>query len=144
MVSGDAVLLKAILAGKGPDVALNVAQTSPVNLAARKAIVDLKRFDLSKLQQEIYETAWEPFKYNGGIYAIPETMNFDVMFYRTDIFNVLGLKPPETWDDFYNVLEVLQSNRLQVGLQEVDPNNQGNSHAINTFNKFFFQNFILL
>ena len=140
MVSGDAVLLKAILAGKGPDVALNVAQTSPVNLAARKAIVDLKRFDLSKLQQEIYETAWEPFKYNGGIYAIPETMNFDVMFYRTDIFNVLGLKPPETWDDFYNVLEVLQSNRLQVGLQEVDPNNQGNSHAINTFNKFFFQN----
>ena len=140
LVTGDATLIKATLAGKGPDVSLTVVSTTPVNLAARGALVDLSQFDLSGLKDQIYQSAWTPFEYQGGIYAIPEAQSCDLLFYRTDIFESLELTPPETWDEFYNVLEVVQSNNLQVAWSEVDAANQGNSAAVGIFDKFLFQN----
>ena len=94
LVSGDSVLIKATLANKGPDVALNVQQVAPVNLAAREALVDLSQYDLSRLKKEMYSSAWTPFTYNGGIYAVPETMSCDVMFYGPTFSTLLGLEPP--------------------------------------------------
>lgn len=140
LVTGDATLIKATLAGKGPDVSLTVASTTPVNLAARGALVDLNQFDLSKLKNETYASAWTPFEYQGGTYAIPEAQSCDLLFYRTDIFESLGIEAPQTWDDFYHVLEIIQSNNLQVAWSEVDATNQGNSAAISVFDKFLFQN----
>ena len=140
IVSGEQVLIKSALAGKGPDIALGVGQVSPVNLAARGSITDLSQFDLSQLRSEIHDSAWESFKYEGGVYAIPESQGFDVMFYRTDIFKALEIEPPDTWDDFYKVLKVLQSNKLQVCMNEVDAGNQGSSLAISAFDRFLLQN----
>ena len=37
------------------------------------------------------------------------------MFYRTDIFEELGLEAPKTWDDFYEVIWELQQQNLDVG-----------------------------
>lgn len=139
MASGDNVVIKATLAGQGPDVALSVVQTTPINLAARGALVDLCQYDISKLKQETYASAWTPFEYNGGIYALPETQSFDVLFYRTDIFESLGLTPPKTWDAFYDMMEVIQSKNLQVAWPEVNPLNQGTSAALAAFDKFLFQ-----
>lgn len=140
LVSGDQTLIKATLAGKGPDVCLTVGYTTPINLAARGALVDLSQFDLSKLKSEIYPSAWTLFEYQDGIYAVPENQTCDVMFYRTDIFESMGLSAPETWDDFYKVLQVLQSKNLQIAWPEINSADQGNSNAINIFNKFLFQN----
>jgi len=140
LVSGASTLIKASLAGKGPDVALHIDAVTPVNLAARGALVDLSRFDLSSLECEIYPSAWVPFKYLGGTYGIPVTQGCELLFYRTDIFESLGLTPPNTWDEFYRVLEVLQSKNLQVAWPEINSGDQGNSAAINVFNKFLFQN----
>ncbi len=44
-LTGADVLLKATLAGIGPDVALNVDSTLPVNYALRNAVYDLTQFD---------------------------------------------------------------------------------------------------
>lgn len=44
-LTGADVLLKATLAGIGPDVALNVDSTLPVNYALRNAVYDLTNFD---------------------------------------------------------------------------------------------------
>lgn len=140
LVSGASTLIKASLAGKGPDVALHIDAVTPVNLAARGALVDLSKFDLSTLESEIYPSAWAPFKYLGGTYGIPVTQGCELLFYRTDIFDSLGLTPPGTWDEFYRVLEVLQSKNLQVAWPEISSADQGNSAAINIFNKFLFQN----
>ena len=140
LVNGDLTLIKAVLAGKGPDVALNIAQGTPVNLAARGALVDLSKYDTSKLEEEIYPTAWTPFKYNGGLYAIPEAMSAELLFYRTDIFDSLGLEAPSTWEDFYHALEVIQSNNLSIGWPEINSADQGNSLAIAVFDKFLIQN----
>lgn len=140
LVSGSATLIKAVLAGKGPDVVLQIDAVTPVNLAARGALVDLSQFDLSALQSETYDSAWTTYKYQGGIYGIPVTQTCDMLFYRTDIFESLGITVPKTWDDFYDVLEVLQSKNLQVGLPEINSADAGNSLAISIFSTFLFQN----
>jgi ABC-type glycerol-3-phosphate transport system substrate-binding protein len=56
-----------------------------------------------------------PFSFNGSVYAMPETMTFLMMFYRTDIFEELALKAPTTWDEFYEVIWELQQQKLDVG-----------------------------
>lgn len=140
LVTGDATLIKATLAGKGPDVSLTVGATTPVNLAARGALVDLSQFDLSELKAQTYPSAWTPFEYNGGLYALPESQNTELFFYRKDVFQSLNLTPPETWDDFYRMLEELQSKNLQFGWPEINSANQGSSLAIPIFGRFLFQN----
>lgn len=111
------VLLSATLAGKGPDVALNVAGKEPLNYALRNAVVDLTQFeDFNEVTQWFYKDALTQFTYDGGVYALPQTMSFHVMFYRKDILEELGLDVPQTWDDFYQALAVIQKNNLNVGI----------------------------
>ena len=141
LVDTGPTLIQATLAGKGPDVALMVPTITPINLAMRGALVDLSsdRFDLNSIYGNYYPESWTPYRYNGGIYAIPETQSFDVMFYRSDILNELGLSPPKTWDDFYNVMEIIQKNNLEVGIQEIDDSNPGVSASITSFDRFLLQ-----
>ncbi|MGN0142193.1 MAG: extracellular solute-binding protein [Roseburia sp.] len=111
------VLLSATLAGEGPDVALNVAGKEPINYALRNAAVDLTQFeDFEEVTSWFYEDALTQFTYDGGVYALPQTMSFHVMFYRADILAELGLELPETWDDFYEALAVIQKNNMNVGI----------------------------
>lgn len=111
------VLLSATLAGEGPDVALNVAGKEPLNYALRNAVVDLTQFeDFEETASWFYEDALTQFTYDGGIYALPQTMSFHVMFYRADILEELGLKIPETWDEFYEALAVIQKNNMNIGI----------------------------
>lgn len=134
------VLIQATLAGKGPDAALMVANDLPVNLAMRGELVDLQQFGLDIEKSDIQESAWIPYRYNGGVYAIPETQVFDMLFYRTDIFENLGIKPPNDWDEFYKALVVLEQNNLQVAIPETNAAQPGISDGISTFNKFLYQN----
>ncbi|HWT74038.1 MAG TPA: extracellular solute-binding protein [Mobilitalea sp.] len=111
------VLLSATLAGKGPDVALNVAGKEPVNYALRKAVVDLTQFeDYEKVKGWFHKEAMTQFTLGDGVYALPQTMSFHVMFYRADIFKELGLKVPTTWEEFYECLAVIQKNNMNVGI----------------------------
>lgn len=139
LVSTATTLIQATLAGKGPDVALMVGKDYPVNLAMRGALIDLSEYDLTELKSQTHESAWTSFYYNGGLYALPETESFDLLFYRTDVFEQLGLTPPRTWQDFYYDIEILKSNNYDVGIPEVDESNLGVSLGIATFDKFLFQ-----
>lgn len=111
------VLLSATLAGEGPDVALNVAGKEPVNYALRNAAVDLTQFDdYEEVASWFYHDALTQFTYNGGVYALPQTMSFHVLFYRADILTELGIGIPRTWDEFYEALAVIQKNNMNVGI----------------------------
>ncbi len=66
-LTGTDVLLKATLAGIGPDVALNVDSSLPVNYALRNAVYDLTNFD--DFWDVVYampdgETTWDNSKEN--------------------------------------------------------------------------------
>lgn len=139
IVDTGATLLQATLAGKGPNVALLLPKENVINFAMRDGLVNLKNYDLESLDDNYYPNAWIPYEYQDGIYALPETQSFDMLFYRTDIFKELNLTVPNTWDDFYKDINVIQSANLKVGIQEMDRSNLTASLAIPTFEKFLFQ-----
>ena len=109
-------LINAIAAGTGPDVMLSVGSDTVVNLALRGGIVDLSQFDgYFELLDEYVEGAEIPFTLEGKYYGMPNTNGCSVMFVRTDIFENLGLKIPQTWDDMYDVAQVLQRYNMTLG-----------------------------
>ena len=115
MVQG--ALLNAVLAGKGPDVSLMVANDLPVNLSMRGGLVPVSDFgDYSQVAERFFPEAMKPFLYKEKIYALPEVQNFNMLFYRTDILDSMGLKPPRTWDDIFLMLPVLQRNNMNFGI----------------------------
>lgn len=115
-------LIEATLAGMGPDVALMVAEDQPVNFAIRGALQDLTEFaDYEEVLTRFYDSSVEPFWYEGGLYAIPDTQVFNMLFYRTDVFEELGIQAPGTWEEFYNILPIIQRNNLQITVQDIFP-----------------------
>lgn len=110
-------LMQSIMAGIGPDVALGLARTDPVNLALRSALEPLDGYEgYEKVAARFMPTAVDPYEFNGRHYALPETQSFHMMFYRTDIFEELGLEPPRTWDDFYRISSKVQRKNMEIGL----------------------------
>ncbi len=118
LVDSSATLTQAIVAGAGPDVALIIPSGLPVTLAMRGALQDLCEFDLDGFEDEFYPTAMIPYEYNGGLYALPETQTFNMLFYRTDIFEELGIAVPDTWEDFYRIIPIIQKHNLEIGFGE--------------------------
>lgn len=111
----NASLINAILAGSGPDCLIQMSRTEPVDLAMRGALVDLSEFDdFDEVLPRFHEGATVPYEYNGGTYALPVTQGFFMMFMRTDILDSLGIKAPETWDEFIAANAILQRNNLQA------------------------------
>ena len=111
----NASLINGILAGNFPDVSLYMARTDPVNLGIRGALADLTEFDDCDEVLSRFQTGAElPYNYNGALYALPDTQNFFIMFYRKDILENLGLTVPKTWTEFLNTATVIQQNNLEV------------------------------
>lgn len=117
LVADSATLLQATLAGKGPDIAMFTEKTLPVNLAARGAICKLDEFEgFEEITQRFYPSAFIAYELSGSIYAIPNSQSFNLMFVRDDIFEELGISVPDTWDEFYKILPIIQRSGMQVGV----------------------------
>lgn len=108
-------LMLSITSGKAPDVALGVDVNSPVEFAIRDAVYDLSQMPgYDEVEKRFLDGIMIPFQYEGGVYAIPETMDFNVLVYRKDIMNNLGLAVPDTREELYNyVMPVLYQNGME-------------------------------
>lgn len=149
-LTGTDVLLKATLAGIGPNVAINVDSGLPVNYGLRDAVLDLREFDdynnvieaSSKMTDEEFnalpahlkkwrfkESALRQFQFNEAAYALPEKQIFLMMFVRDDIMNELGLgdRIPNTWEEVIGLVADLQANQLQFYL----PVNEAGATGLN-------------
>lgn len=136
-------MLPAVMSGNGPDVALCISQTEPVNYALRGATVDLTQFSdykdvLSEYQASSYESYWLKDKTgHKGLYGLPETENYNVLFYRTDIMDELGIDATQinTWDDVIKVLPKLQKNSMSFAIPSVERkiNNASNPDLANYY-----------
>lgn len=116
LISAD-VIMRAVAANQGPDLALYQNQGTVINYALRGAAYDLKKFsDFSEVVSQFSPETVEQYTLMDSVYALPEKTDFNVMYIRTDLMDSLGLQVPETWDDMYNVLAQLQIKNLQVGI----------------------------
>lgn len=113
----NATVVKGVISGNPPDIELRMARTEPVNLAMRGVLYDISKFDdFDKVVKRFQPTATLPYEYEGGCYALPDTQSFYLMYYRTDIFEQLGLSVPTTWEEFINCAITVQRNKMQVWL----------------------------
>ncbi|HWT76830.1 MAG TPA: extracellular solute-binding protein [Mobilitalea sp.] len=137
-----ATLLNAIIAGKGPDVVLSAGQGEPVNYALRNAVEDLTQFDDYKdVLKDFYPSAYAPYLFQNGIYALPETQNFNVLFYRKDIMDELGLEIPQTWDDLISILPTIQQNNMTVAIPSTERTlNNVSNPDLSSFFALLYQN----
>ncbi len=98
-----------------PDIATGINYSIPFELGIRGALVDLSKFDNYKEVFGRYSDGMlVPSVIGDGLYSLPETMNFYVLFYRTDILGKLGLEIPETMDELIAILPDLQMRGLNV------------------------------
>ena len=131
-------LLPATLSGVGPDVMMDVTSSDCVNYAVRGAVLDLSKYEgFDELKTYFHESAWVPVtvaldSVDGeiAVYGVPEKQSFSVMFYRKDIFASLGLKVPNTWDEFNAIMPILDSQNYLVGMP----------HDTTITNMFIYQN----
>lgn len=102
-------LILASSAGKQPDIAMGVAGWRPYDFAIRNSAYDLATFtDFREVSERFYPGSFLQLIYQNGVYALPETQNFYLLFYRTDIMNRLDLDIPDTWQDVIDILPELQ------------------------------------
>ncbi len=112
-------LMLAIASGVNvPDVCVSADSGSPAEFAVRHATLDLSKYDdFEEVKEWFLPVIFNPLTYNGGIYGLPETMDFRAFFYRTDIFEQLGLEVPQSRQDIYNyVLPVLYAREMTIAL----------------------------
>ncbi len=108
-------LINGILSGNYPDVTLFLSRTEPVNLGMRGALHDLSEFsDYEEVLGRFQKGADIPYWYGDSLYALPDSQNFYIMFYRKDILENLSLTVPRTWDDFLYTSTIIQRNNMQV------------------------------
>ena len=145
----DASLIQAILSGSAPDCYLRLARTSPVDLAMRGALYDLKNFDdFDEVLTRFAPGAEIPYNFKGGCYALPDTQSFNMMFYRKDIFEKYNLQVPKTWEEFINVSTFLFHKNLQVGVPYTKISDLGTTSAgigaLNLYPTLLLQNGLAL
>ncbi len=106
-------LVLANAAGTAPDVVLSLQYVVPSYLNIRGALYDLTQFeDFGEVAQRFSTGLFIPYTLGDGVYAMPETVNFWVMFYRKDIMESLQIKVPNSMDEVKLILPELQRRSM--------------------------------
>lgn len=124
----SATIIQAKLSGDGPDLLLNNSRSAPVNYAMRNSAYDLTNFsDYDEVVKRFASSAMLPYKYKNGVYGLPETQSFYMMFVRNDILSELNISVPKTWEDFYLAAKIIALNNMDVAI----PYTQVTNDAVN-------------
>ena len=109
------MVLRAALAGNGPDVVIGLSQATTQDFAMRDATVDITKLEGYEETAAVFpESALKTASFNEAVYGLPESANFMMMFYRKDILSKLDLDVPSTWTEFIKMLPVLQQNNYSA------------------------------
>lgn len=110
LMPNEQKLILSNATNSNPDVVLGVNFYTPYELAIRGAAKDLLEYeDFAEFYSSQYNVAGlTPLAYDGGIYGAVDSLNYQVLFYRKDILDSLGLEVPKTWDDVQNMMPALQ------------------------------------
>ena len=97
------VLKTRVLAGDVPDVVNIYPQSIELQEWAKAGVFeDLSNKDYLKRVKNGYA---EKYAVNGKVYNVPFTANAYGIYYNKDKFEELGLKVPETWDEFEQLVK---------------------------------------
>lgn len=117
VAQGASLVLLAAASGDAPDILFGANQQLPVEFAIRGGVVDLTQFgDFDTITDRFRDQMLIPYTYRGGVYALPETQSFNMMFYRTDLMAEIaeetGIEVPNTWQEVLEILPSLQQRGM--------------------------------
>lgn len=107
-------LILANATGTNPDLVIAAPSGMAFTFAARGALENLLEFDEfreeygSQYQIESLVTT----SYADGVYGAIDSKNFQLLFYRKDILDMLNLEVPDTWSDVRAMMPVLLRNQM--------------------------------
>lgn len=95
-----AKMYSALKAGKGaPDLAQVEYQELP-GFILENGLVELGPLGMDAQKSKFVDWQLSQSTFNNKIYAVPQASGPMGLYYRADIFDKLGLKPPTTWDEY--------------------------------------------
>lgn len=114
------VVLRAALAGNGPDVVIGLGQSTLQDFAMRNAVQELSGLEgYTEATERFYDSSLEASAFQGGHYGIPEQTTFMMLFTRDDILAELGLTVPDTWQELREMIPELQKNNYNIYIPNV-------------------------
>ncbi len=131
------VVLRAALAGNGPDVVIGLNQATAQDFAMRGATVDLSKLEgYDEYIQRYSDGVMRATTYNGGSYGIPEQVSFQMFFYREDVMEELGIdKVPTTWTEVMEIIPILNRENYEFYMPSTRV-----ATGLNIFSAMVYQN----
>lgn len=119
-------LNSALVSGEGPDV-VQLGTSWVPQFASAGVLADLSSYGdkySSFNKDNFFDGAQELMTVDGKLVSIPWYVDTRVIYYRTDIFEELGLEVPTTWEEFYAVCEKLAGRGEGKYAIQFDANDQ--------------------
>ena len=130
------VVLRAALAGNGPDVVIGLSQGTAQDFAMRGATVKLSDYpDYEEYVSRYSEGVLRSTKYGEDAYGIPEQVSFQMLFYREDVLEELGLSVPTTWTEVMEMIPVLNRENYEFYMPSTRV-----ATGLNVFQAMVYQN----
>jgi len=120
-----------MIGGKGPDI-INGYGPHFVNMGRQGMFVDLRPLleedgSLDEIERSFWPPQFEAFKHQGTIFALPQYLNIFAMYYNADMFNYMGIMPPEPraelntmdWDEFERIAKKLTQDQDGDGTPDI-------------------------
>lgn len=121
-------LMTSIVGKKPPDV-INQDRFTIGDWASRgtfKPLNGLIERDKNKpygiRPEDYYEPCWNEAKYNGKVFAIPNSTDTRFLYYNRDLFRAAGLdpnRPPETWEELFEYSKKLTTYNKDGSLNRI-------------------------
>ena len=138
------VVLRAALAGNGPDVVIGLWQGTVQDFAMRNAIADLSKLEgFEEATERFYQSSLDSASFQGGVYGMPEQTTFMMLFTRDDILAELELEVPETWTELLEMIPELQKNNYNVYVPNVQQTENSLIGTSIDYNMHLYQSFVL-
>ena len=138
------VVLRAALAGNGPDVVIGLGQGTLQDFAMRNAVVELSELDgFGDVTERFYQSTLDSSSFQGGFYGLPEQATFMMMFVRDDILDQLGLEVPKTWTQLLEMLPELQKNNYNIYIPNVQQTENSLIGTSIDYNMHLYQSLVI-
>ncbi len=106
-------LTLANAAGRQPDLVLGLDSYAINDLALRGSLTDLRGLPgINDYIGRVAPGSLLQMIIDDGLYGLPETQSFSLLFYRKDILDAYGWKVPSTWQDVTLMLSALQRSGM--------------------------------
>ena len=107
-------LLLSYIGGDAPDI-VELYSNQVIELGVRGALLNLSTMPgIKDVTDQLNPMLLTALQYNSALFALPGEINRTWTYYRTDIFNELGLGVPETWDDIRTASTKLKARNMDT------------------------------